>query len=264
MTTTKSFKVFDSHFHIIDKRFPLVPNQGFTPDHFSCSDYVTKVQEYDLVGGTIVSGSFQTFDQSYLLAALEELGPNFVGVTQLPETVSDEEVLKLNRVGVRGVRFNLKRGGSEGVESLERFARRVYEIAGWHVELYVDSKDLHSLFSLLVSLPLVSIAHLGLSGAGFPTLLKLVENGTVVKATGFSRVDFDVKQALKEIVSINPNALVFGTDLPSTRAPRPYSDDDFYLIVEAVGEDLARKVFYDNAINFYRPSHISTCQITQC
>ena len=47
-------------------------------------------------------------DQSYIIAALKELGPSYVGVTQLPATVSDDEVLSLNDVGVRGVRFNLK------------------------------------------------------------------------------------------------------------------------------------------------------------
>ena len=253
MTMTNEYKLFDSHFHIIDKHFPLVPNQGFTPDSFSHSDYVTRLQGYDLVGGAVVSASFQALDQSYLLAALDALGPGFVGVTQLPISVSDEEIVRLDLAGVRGVRFNLKRGGSEGVENLERFAQRIYEIAGWHVELYVDSKELSDLFSHLISLPLVSIAHLGLSGVGFPTLLKLVEKGVVIKATGFSRVDFDVKKALKEIVSINPEALFFGTDLPSTRAPQPYSDNDFFLVIEAVGEVMAKNVFYNNAFNFYQP-----------
>ena len=36
------------------------------------------------MGGAVVSGSFQGFDQSYLLDALDQLGPSFVGVTQLP------------------------------------------------------------------------------------------------------------------------------------------------------------------------------------
>lgn len=253
MITTKDFKLFDSHFHIIDPQFPLVENNGFLPEPFSCEDYKGRLKSYNLAGGTIVSGSFQALDQSYLVAALKELGPNYVGVTQLPATVSDDEVLALNDAGVRGVRFNLKRGGSEGVESLEPFARRLHDLAGWHVELYIDSKDLSDLFELLVSLPSVSIAHLGLSESGFPALLKLAEKGITIKATGFYRVDFDVKTALQQIVSINPNSLVFGTDLPSTRSARPYSDDDYLLVIEAIGEELAGKVFFDNAIKFYRP-----------
>lgn len=249
----KRFKVFDSHFHIIDKRFPLVVNQGFLPDEFTCTDYLERTGHFELAGGAIVSGSFQAFDQTYLEAALKELGPRFVGVTQLPDTTGDEEILRLNELGVRGVRFNLKRGGSAGLDNLERFAARIHELAGWHVELYIDAEQLASLFPLLISLPKVSIAHLGLSAAGFPTLLKLAEQGVYVKATGFGRVDFPVPQALKGLFAANPDVLLFGTDLPSTRAAVPYSEKDLRLVVETLGEKNAKKIFFDNAIPLYRP-----------
>jgi predicted TIM-barrel fold metal-dependent hydrolase len=253
VTLKKEFKLFDSHFHIIDERFPLVRNNGYLPEPFTCDTYKERLKEYNLVGGAIVSGSFQAFDQSYLVAALEELGPGFVGVTQLPATVSDEEVLSLNDAGVRGVRFNLKRGGSESLDNLEIFARRLHDLAGWHIELYVDSRELKDIHSILASLPSVSIAHLGLSKEGFPNLLKLVEEGVIIKATGFYRVDFEVKQALQDIVSINPRALIFGTDLPSTRSSRPYSDSDYELVIDALGDEIAAKVFHDNAVSFYNP-----------
>ncbi len=246
------FKIFDSHFHIINKSYPLIENQGYLPDNFSTTDYLNRTRDYQVAGGAIVSGSFQGFDQTYLLAALAELGPNFVGVTQLPATVSDDELIRLNRAGVRAVRFNLKRGGSEGIEKLEQFSRRVYEVVGWHTELYVDSKDLPDLHNILIQLPRVSIDHLGLSKAGLPNLLSLVEKGVFVKATGFGRVDFAVKSALREIAAINPDSLMFGTDLPSTRAPRPYSDDDYLTVIDALGEKLAQKVFYENGVKFYR------------
>jgi predicted TIM-barrel fold metal-dependent hydrolase len=211
---------------------------------------------YQLAGGAVVSGSFQALDQTYLIDALEKLGPRFVGVTQVPASVADEELIALDRAGVRAVRFNLKRGGSEEVTYLDSLARRVHDLVGWHVELYVDSRDLASLYSVLVALPAVSIDHLGLSSEGFSTLLKLVEHGVHVKSTGFGRVDFELKTALKELFSANPDAIMFGTDLPSTRAPRPYEDHDFALIIEALGAKSARKVLFENAARFYRPSEI--------
>jgi predicted TIM-barrel fold metal-dependent hydrolase len=251
-TQLKRFPLFDSHFHIIDRRFPLTPNNGYLPDDLTCSDYLAAVTQYDLRGGAIVSGSFQAFDQSYLLDALHTLGPLFVGVTQLPATVTDQEILDLDGAGVRAVRFNLKRGGSEDVRHLEAMARRVHELAGWHVELYVDSRELDSLFDTLAALPAVSIDHLGLAKAGFGTLLKLAERGVRVKATGFGRVDFHVPTALRDLHAANPQALMFGTDLPSTRAPRPYADGDFLLVIETLGESAARAVFFENAAKFYR------------
>src|ERR687895_2850914 len=44
-------------------------------------------------------------DPPYLADALARCGPGFVGVTQVPGAVTDEEVLELH--GVRAVRFNL-------------------------------------------------------------------------------------------------------------------------------------------------------------
>lgn len=131
----QEFKLFDAHLHIIDSNFPLTPNNGYLPDAFTCGDYLDRMKAYNLAGGAVVSGSFQAFDQAYLVHVLATLGPSFVGVTQVPATVSDEELLELNRIGVRAVRFNLKRGGSEDVRYLDSVARRVYELAGWHVEL---------------------------------------------------------------------------------------------------------------------------------
>ena len=249
-------KYFDCHFHIIDKNFPVVPNQGFMPDAFTSEDYLNRLKAVDLCGGAVVSGSFQAFDQTYLFHALKVLGPTFVGVTQVPQTVSDQELLELNSAGVRAVRFNVRRGGSEEIQCLESMARRVHQLAGWHTELYVDSTELAGLYDTLVSLPAISIDHLGLSKAGFPTLLKLAAKGVRVKATGFGRVDFDVRSALTELYAANPRALMFGTDLPSTRAPRPYQDDDYALVLETLGEEKAANVFYKNAIEFYRPKKV--------
>lgn len=39
-----------------------------------------------------------------------------------------------------------------------------------------------------------------------------------MKATCFGRVELDVENALKSIYEVNPDSLMFGTDLPSTRA----------------------------------------------
>ncbi|MBL8496795.1 2-pyrone-4,6-dicarboxylate hydrolase [Nitrosomonas sp. JL21] len=253
----KNFRLFDAHLHIIDGRFPLIPNNGYLPPNFTCGDYLNRMEAYDLAGGAVVSGSFQAFDQTYLIDALKRLGSLFVGVTQISASVSDEEILELNRAGVRAVRFNMKRGGSEETKYLDSLARRVHELAGWHVELYVDSQELNELYPVFIALPAICIDHLGLSKAGFSTLLKLVEKGAHVKATGFGRVDFKIESALKDLFSANPDALMFGTDLPSTRAPRPYEDNDFLLVIETIGAENADKVLFTNAVNFYRPEKIS-------
>ncbi|WP_439851886.1 amidohydrolase family protein [Pseudomonas syringae] len=244
--------IFDAHCHIIDPRFPLIANNGFLPEPFGVNEYLSVVKPLGIAGGAVVSGSFQGFDQSYLLDALAKLGPGFVGVTQLPASVTDEELDALNAAGVRALRFNLKRGGSEQLDQLEALALRVHERVGWHAELYIDSRELADIETRLHKLPAISIDHLGLSAEGLPSVLRLAERGAKIKACGFGRVDFPVREALRDIYAANPNALMFGSDLPSTRAPRPFQADDVDLLIDALGEHGARQALWDNAAQFYR------------
>jgi predicted TIM-barrel fold metal-dependent hydrolase len=243
--------VFDAHLHIVDPRFPLVANRGYVPEPFTVADYRARTRDLGVVGGAVVSGSFQAFDQGYLLDALRRLGPGFAGVTQLPADVGDAEVLALDAAGVRGVRFNLRRGGSAPAADVERLGRRVAALAGWHVELYVDARDLPALQPRLRGIPRLSVDHLGLSPEGLPALLALVERGARVKASGFGRGDLDVPAALRAIAAADPGALMFGTDLPSTRAPRPFGDADLALVLDTLGEELGRRAVHDNAAAFY-------------
>ncbi len=244
-------KLFDAHLHIIDPRFPLVQNQGYLPDFFSVGDYLKSTAPIEVLGGVVVSGSFQGFDQSYLVDALEKLGPNFVGVAQIPPDADEEELIFLNEVGVRAVRFNLFRTGTESISRLEKMANQVWDLFKWHSELYVDPKELRSLKSLIKTLPMVSIDHLGMSTDALDSVLELVDAGAKVKATGFGRVDLDVLGAMREIHLADQNALMAGTDLPSTRAKRKFSIDDLNLIADNFGED-AELILYKNAQTFYR------------
>ena len=243
--------IFDAHCHIIDSRFPLIPNSGYVPDFFSVDQYQARTRALGIIGGAVVSGSFQGFDQHYLIAALKRLGPSFVGVTQLPASVTDDELQTLHGHGVRALRFNLKRGGSEQLDQLESLAKRVHDCVGWHSELYIDSRELAPLQTRLLRLPALSIDHLGLSLEGLPSLLRLAEHGVRIKASGFGRVDFAVPEALQQIYRANPHALMFGTDLPSTRAPRAFEDNDITLLMDALGEDGAHKALWRNAQDFY-------------
>ncbi len=248
-------RVFDAHLHIVDPHFPLVENDGFLPAAFVAADYLAAAQPLGVVGGAIVSGSFQAFDQNYLVAALAALGPSFVGVTQLPASTLDHEILALDRAGVRAVRFNRHRGGSEGFEAIASFAARLHALCGWHVELYADLAALRpSEIDLLADLPQLVVDHLGLSEGGLVRLVDLAKAGTKVKATGFGRVFVDPEMAMERVAAANPAALMFGTDMPSTRARRPFEAADMALVAGVLGPELARMAFFDNAVALYRPS----------
>lgn len=243
-------RIFDSHFHIIDSRFPLVRNNGYLPPEFTATDYLRSVSDLGVAGGAVVSGSFQAFDQSYLLDALATLGPMFVGVANIAETTSNDELLRLAEAGVRGVRFNLYRGGSEQMESISSLGRRAWDVAGLHVEFYLDANDLVELEPVIAALPKVSIDHLGMTSVHRDVLLRLVSRGVRVKATGFGRVQLDVASTIRELHKENPEALMFGTDLPSTRARVPFHPGDVELVADILAEDMSLAL-YDNGAHFY-------------
>ncbi len=242
--------VFDAHLHIIDPRFPLTENNGFVPEPFTIADYRARTAGLGIDGGAVVSGSFQSTDQSYLVATLAELGEGWVGVTQLDPDTPEDDLIELDRAGVRAIRFNLARAAID-IEGLTLQALRAHELVGWHVELYADGPMLVSLQPVLAKLPALSIDHLGLSEDALPYVLELVDRGVRVKATGFGRGDLDVVAAMRRIHAVNPEALMFGTDLPGTRAQRSFTTGDLDLIAEAVGDGL-NAVLADNARKLYR------------
>lgn len=247
---------FDAHMHVFDPRFPLSPNDGYLPEPFTVEDYRARIASLPvaMAGGAVVSASTQGFDQTYLLAALRALGPGWVGVTQLPVSAPDDQLRELDAAGVRALRFNLRRGGGEEPRHLVRLARRVHEVVGWHVEIYSDAAALTAWEPTLRALPAVSVDHLGLSAAGLPTLVRLAESGVRVKASGFGRVDFPVPEALRLLYDANPHSLLFGTDLPSPRAPRPFADSDLDCLTDVFDDSELRRVLSDNARELYRPA----------
>lgn len=244
--------VFDSHLHIIDPHFPLVENNGYVPDPFTVSDYQHRVDGLHIFGGAVVAGSFQGFHQEYLISALKQLGSGFVGVAQIPNDTTDTRIVQLHDAGVRALRFNIARGGAAALADLETLARRVYDLVGWHAELYIDARTIDDdLFQRIARLPTASIDHLGMHEDGLNTLLRLVEKGVKVKATGFGRVDLDPARTMRAILDVDPTALMVGTDLPSTRARRPVQNADFELITETLTSEEIPAVLWDNAADFY-------------
>jgi predicted TIM-barrel fold metal-dependent hydrolase len=254
LTACKMNDVFDAHVHIIDPRFPLVENHGYLPEPFTVPDYRSRVATLEglsVDGGAVVTASYQGTDQEYLKTALAELGPGWVGVTALGDDVTDKEIVDLDALGVRAVRFNLRRGATD-LRQLADLANRAFDLAGWHAEFYVDATLLLSLEPVFAKLPAVSIDHLGMSTRGLPYLLNLVDRGVRVKATGFGRTTIsDVGDVLRQIHAVNPQALMFGTDLPGTRARRAFEIHDLDVIADAVGDDLPA-VMGGNARAWYR------------
>ncbi len=251
MNTAANIEIFDSHCHIIDPHYPIISNQGYIPPAFTVEQYISEVKPLNVVSGAIVSGSFHGFDQSYLRASLKMLGSSYVGVTQVSQHITDKEILDLSIEGVRALRFNLFRGDIDSVDEIIDLAIRAHAVGGWHAEIYAEADALGPYIGKLSKLPQIVIDHLGMTEAGLPVILDLIDAGARVKATGFGRVNMNIPRALERIAVRNENALIFGTDLPSTRAKRPFNSSDIQLVKDVLGYQLACKVLWSNAFNLY-------------
>jgi len=245
-------KIFDCHFHIIDPHFPLIANQGFTPDPFPVEDYLARARPLGVRAGCVVAASFQGFDQTFFPDALRGLGTGWVGAAQVPPDIPDAEIVRLAAGGVRSLCFNIYRGKVDSVDDIVALATRAHAIAGWHAEIYADAAALRPHVAKLSKLPQIVIDHLGMTESGLPVTCDLVAAGAKVKASGFGRVSLNVPAALEAIAAVREDALVFGTDMPSTRARRPFEPNDIDVVIRSLGAELAQRVFWDNGLRLYR------------
>ncbi|MFC7557614.1 amidohydrolase family protein [Pseudoroseomonas wenyumeiae] len=247
--------MIDAHFHVFDPRFPLPGNDGYVPPDFTARDYHAATAKFDLRGGVVVAASTHGLDPTPLVAAVAELGPGFVAVINADPSLSDEALRRLADAGVRGLRHNLYRGVASSMEDELLLAERAWHVAGLHTQIYADAALLRPFVGRLAKLgSRLVIDHLGMTEAGLPVVLDLVEAGAKVKATGFGRVSLDVPRALETIAGRSATALMFGTDLPSTRATRPFQASDIALLRNVLGQELAGTALHDNAAAYYQVS----------
>jgi predicted TIM-barrel fold metal-dependent hydrolase len=238
--------VFDAHFHIFAAAAPLPGHDGFIPDRFEVADYRARVAALGVTGGAVVAASTQGHDPAPLIEAAEALGEGFCVVARASPEQDEAALAWLAARRVRGLRYLLHRGDSWSLPALVEHAREAARF-GLHAELYADAATLAPHVQAIAALPAVVLDHLGLTEAGLPTTLALAARGVRVKATGFGRVALDVPRALERLAAI-PGCLMAGTDLPSTRARRPFADADLALLRSLAGEDALSA----NARAFYR------------
>lgn len=243
--------IFDAHFHIFAADEPMPGNAGFVPPPFGVEEYRAQAAALGITGGVNVAGSVQGGDPRPLLEAAAALGPGFVVVAQADAGQDEAALRALAAAGVRGVRYSLYRGQWTDAASVAEHAARAAG-CGLHAQIYADAAVLAPAVPALSRLPALVIDHLGMTEAGLPVLLDLVRAGAKVKASGFGRVTLDVPQALERIAATAPGALMFGSDLPSIRAARPFAPADIDLLRDVLGAALARAALHDTAAAFYR------------
>jgi 2-pyrone-4,6-dicarboxylate lactonase len=231
---------WDTHAHVFgpSDRFPYGPDRSYTPPDAPLAKYLHMLDTLGFSYGGLVQGSAHGRDNTAMLDALARHPKRLRGVAVADETVPVAELRRWNELGIRALRFNhFFRGGQlhyRGGVTLEN-ARKLAPVMkdlGWHMQLWIDAKDLPDTIPALreIGLPVV-IDHMGRTDAragtgtpGFQSLVRLVgDGGCWVKMSGAHRLstrapDYpDARPFHEALVRANPEQLIWGTDWPHPR-----------------------------------------------
>lgn len=267
----------DTHCHVFGPaaRFPYAADRSYTPPDAPLAKYLNLLATLGCGRGVLVQGSAHGHDNSAMLDALTREPQRLRGVAVADATTPADELKRWHAIGVRGLRFNhFFRGGQlhyRGGVPLDaaKVLAPVMKELGWHLQLWIDVKDLPDTIPTLrdIGLPVV-IDHMGRTDAsagvgapGFQSLLRLLgAGGCWVKVSGAHRVshqapDYPDARALHEaLVAENPEQLVWGSDWPHPRMEdaMPNAGHLLDLFNEWTPDDaIRRRILVDNAARLY-------------
>ncbi len=185
----------DCHMHIYGDiaRYPVNAASPFKPVAGGTIDnYLMLMGVLGLQRAVVVQPSAYGTDNRCTLDAMARIGKNARGVAVVDEQVTDAEIERLTKLGIRGLRYFMLSGGVLSWESLPRLAARVAE-HGWHIQMQMDGRFLHEKEDVLAGLPgRLVIDHNGkflepvaLEHPGVEAMRRLLDSGrTYVKTSG--------------------------------------------------------------------------------
>lgn len=268
---------WDSHMHVTDPNYPLAVGAAYVPSLHNLADVCNFEGTIGIRNTVFVQPSIYGVDNSCLLDALRMAGPSHGrGVVAIdPDLLDVTQLQEWHKLGVRGVRLNLKSNNATYTEGsltamLQKYADAIRGF-GWVLELYIGMEAMPILEKLVPSLDVrISIAHFGAPTlpsletasyplnpydiTGFPSLVNLARAGkTWVKFSAPYRFDKDtqfrgVESIARELLKVAGDRCVFASDWPHTR----HDGLDIKPFVEAVLDwtdevNLTKEVFSLNA-----------------
>ena len=265
----------DTHAHIFEARFPYSKERIYTPPDSTLADYKHLLKTLGCERAVLVQPSVYGDDNAAMLDALANGGPGFRAVAVTQPDVSDAELEKLHRAGVRGLRFNVvdRRENKNQVpaDMLRGVAKRI-AARGWHIEMLVQLDEAGDFAPLLGTLGVpVVIGHLGYPKAlartwtqtkAFAELLKLLDGGQCwIKLTGPYRITSeadmpyaDVVEPARKLIAHAPQRMIWGTDWPHVMKKKPMANDgDMTDLLDQWMPDAATKkrILVDNPAALY-------------
>jgi 2-pyrone-4,6-dicarboxylate lactonase len=269
----------DAHCHVFGpaERFPYHPKRKYTPCDapkealFALRDFL------GFKRNVIVQASCHGTDNSALVDALKTAGPLARGVAVVDKDISLDDLLEMDKAGVRAVRFNFVKRLVDTTprEVFINIANKIKPL-GWHVVVYFEAQDLDDLIPFLNELDItIVIDHMGrpdiAKGVASPEFKRLIDfmasnNNIWTKVSCPERLTLtapdysDVVPFAKALVEQFPQRVLWGTDWPHPNMTSHVPDDGHLVDVIpkiAPTESLQTALLVDNPLALYWPEEFS-------
>lgn len=262
----------DSHVHIYDPRFKMKwPNLRAVTDA-SITQYRLLQKRLGTARVVIVQPAAYGTDNAVTVDAVAQMGMgNARGIAVVHPTVTDTELVAMDKAGIRGLRFTLHepRTAVTHVDMIEPLAHRVGRL-GWHVQLHLRADQIVEMAGLIDKLPgTIVFDHMGRMpqplGTHHPALAivkREIDKGRAwVKLsgpyldtkTGAPRYA-DVKAVAREFSKHAPERCVWGSDWPHPTEPHDKPDDAVLLDLVpewALDEGTRQRILVKNPAQLY-------------
>ncbi len=255
--------------HVYEPGFPLLRAEASQPGQpGTLAHYRMVRQQLGLTRAVIVQPSGYATDNSCTLQAMAKLGDDARGIAIVDTSVSDAELDRLTKLGIRGVRYYM-RGGLLSWESMPGMAARIAAF-GWHVQLVCAPHELLEHKAALSKLPCdLVIDHMGRFEAGTPPtdeswrfFMKLVGGGRCwVKLSGVyygsksgPPLYADKAPMAKALIKAAPERMVWASNWPHPAYRKNFPDEGKLLDLLAdwtQDEALRRKILVTNPAKLY-------------
>lgn len=268
----------DAHAHVFGPfdRFPLDAERSYTPPSYPAEAFIAHLDELGLERGVLVTGSASGTANDIVLDALTRYPQRLRGVIVPRTDMSDAELDRYTKAGVRGVRANLYQlngaavyRNGVGLDVLQALAPRL-AARGWHAQIWVHAPDLPTLMPALkaLNLPLV-IDHMGrmntsrgVDDPGFQFLCRQIAQGALwAKISGADRNTsngppyHDVDPFAQALLHANNEQVVWGTDWPHInyyeQERMPDEGELCNLLSRWASAEVRQRVLVDNPARLY-------------
>jgi predicted TIM-barrel fold metal-dependent hydrolase len=237
---------WDCHMHVTSPEYPLAVGAAYVPSLHNLQHAMQFESSIGLSNIVLVQPSIYGNDNSCLLDALKVIGPQHgrgvVGID--PDTIDLATLQEWHKLGVRGVRLNLKSNNTKFTEedlrdTLHRYANAIKPL-NWVLELFIGMEDIPILERVAGDLGVqICIAHFGAPKlpamakrtypldpyklTGFDSLVNMLRGGnTWLKFSAAYRFEEDpemrgIEAVAIELLKIAGDKMVFASDWPHTR-----------------------------------------------